>query len=283
MNISYKRMNLKEIKFSVLMPILEREDIIKGFPLALESIINNSLVPDQVLIVVDGPVSKSFKNLIEEYKNKYSLDLLWISKKVGLDKALNLGLLKCKNEIIFRADGDDLNHEKRFEIQLPYFLSSYDIVGSDIDEFNEFGEYLSSKNMPYSNEEIFKMIPYRNPINHMTVAFKKSKVLSVGGYPELFLKGDYGLWIKLIHRNMKFINIQKSLVRATTGERMINDRGGFKYIISELKLQIYLLKYGLTNIFKASIIFFIRSSLFLLPIKIKNNIYKHFLRSSKNN
>lgn len=276
-------MNLKKIKFSVLMPILERDDIIKGFPFAIESIISNSLLPDQVLVVVDGPVSRSFKYLIENYKNKYSLDLLWIPKKVGLDKALNLGLLKCKNEIIFRADGDDLNHEKRFEIQLPYFFCSYDIVGSDIDEFNELGEYLSSKKMPTSNKEIYKMISYRNPMNHMTVAFKKSKVLSVGGYPELFLKGDYGLWIKLMNRKMKFINIQKSLVRATTGERMINDRGGIKYIISELKLQKFLLKYGLTNIFQALIVLFIRSLLFILPYNIKNKIYMHFLRTLKDN
>ena len=57
-------MELKKIKFSVILPILERKDIVKGFPMAIGSIFKNSIVPDQVLVVVDGFVSKSFKGLI---------------------------------------------------------------------------------------------------------------------------------------------------------------------------------------------------------------------------
>ena len=41
----------------------------------------------------------------------------------------------------------------------------------------------------------------------MTVGFKKSSIIEVGGYPELFLKGDYGLWIKLIAFKKKIINL----------------------------------------------------------------------------
>ena len=67
-----------------------------------------------------------------------------MNEKVGLDKALNIGLKNCRNEIVFRADGDDINLENRFEMQLPYLLSGYDVVGSSIDEYDEMGRYISS-------------------------------------------------------------------------------------------------------------------------------------------
>ncbi len=268
------------IKFSVILPILEREDIILGFPKAVESIFNNTLIPDQVVITIDGFVNQNFKKIIGKYKTKYSLDLVWISSKVGLDRALNLGLLECRNEIIFRADGDDINNEKRFETQIPFLVNGYDVVGSHVDEYDANGIYISSKKVPLTDNNISKMIPFRNPINHMTVGFKKSKVLSVGGYPELFLKGDYGLWIKLKSNKLKFLNIDKALVKATAGKRMIKDRGGIRYIVSEFALQKYLLKYGLTNIFLAILIFFMRSIVFILPQYLRAMIYMRFLRNS---
>ena len=132
--------------------------------------------------------------------------------------------------------------------------------------------------MPKTDQDISKMIQFRKPINHMTVGFKKSKVLEVGGYPELFLKGDYGLWIKLKAAKLKFLNLDKSLVNATTGKRMIKDRGGIKYVISEFLLQKYLLKYGLTNLFFAIFIFFMRSLVFVLPQNLRAFIYFKFLR-----
>ena len=275
-------MKLKNIKFTVLVPILDRPDIVEGFSKALDSIYENSIKPDQVLVTVDGPVSKSFRKIIKKNEIKYSLDIVWSEKKVGLDKALNLGLTKCKNEFIFRADGDDFNKDNRFEIQLPFLLGDIDVVGSYIDEFDEYGHYISTKSVPLNDNEIEKSIPFRNPINHMTVGFKKSVVDEVGGYPELFLKGDYGLWIKLKAAKRKFKNINKSLVNATTGRRMIGHRGGLKYVISEIDLQKYLIHYKFSNILSSLIIFSLRATVFLLPSFLRSLIYKLFLRSKKN-
>ena len=272
-------MDIKNVNFSVILPVLERQDIILGFPKALESIYQNTIKPDQVVITIDGKVSKYFEEILKSYEFKSNLDLVWIPSKVGLDKALNLGLLKCRNEIIFRADGDDINKTNRFEVQLPYLLDIYDIVGSYVDEYDEDGKYISTRKVPQKDKDISKMMPFRNPINHMTVGFKKSQLTKLGGYPELFLKGDYGLWIKLKAANLKFFNIDKSFVKATTGKRMIKDRGGWKYILSEFCLQKLLLKNGLTNIFLAIVIFFTRSIVFTLPEYIRSLIYLKFLRS----
>ena len=271
-------MTIKSTKFSVLLPILDREDIVIGFPKSLESIFLNTLIPDQVVVTIDGAVSGRFKEKIIYFENKYSLDLVWTGKKVGLDKALNMGIEKCRNEYIFRADGDDLNFKERFETQLPILIEGYDVVGSYINEYDEKGFFLSTKRVPISNKDISKMIVYRNPMNHMTVGFRKEALLEVGGYPELFLKGDYGLWIKLIALKKRFKNVDHPLVKASTGSRMIKDRGGLRYVRSEFLLQKYLIRFRLSNIFFASIIFISRSTVFLMPYKIRGLIYKLFLR-----
>ena len=57
-------MKFKNIKFSVILPILDRKDIIETFPYALESIYKNTLKPDQVIVVIDGLVSSYFKEQI---------------------------------------------------------------------------------------------------------------------------------------------------------------------------------------------------------------------------
>ncbi len=274
-------MELKKVKFSVILPIIEREDIVIGFPKAIESIFKNTLKPDQVLVIIDGLVSNSFRDLILNFKKKYHFDLIWTEKKIGLDNALNLGLSNCRNEIVFRADGDDINLENRFEIQIPYLLNGYHVVGSNIDEYDLNGKYISSRKVPINNYEIRKMITYRNPINHMTVGYLKKSVLDVGGYPKLFLKGDYGLWIKLLAKNKKFINLEKCLVKATTGRRMINDRGGLRYVYSEFLLQKFLIKYKFTKFFLASLVFISRSIVFMIPSLLRYYFYMFFLRERK--
>ena len=268
-------------KFTVIIPIIDREDIVIGFPKAIKSVFDSTILPDQVLVVVDGPVSNHFYSLIIEQKEKYDLDLIWTKESVGLDKALNIAISNSKNEFIFRADGDDINKPNRFEKQIPYLENNYDLVGSHIDEFDLKGNYLASRKVPLSEAKIKKIIKFRNPFNHMTVAYKKSSVLSVGGYPELFLKGDYGLWINLVAAKKKIINLNETLVNATTGSAMIKRRGGFEYIISEYLLQIHLLKNRLTDLISAIIIFSLRSSIFLLPTYLRSIIYTKLLRTKQ--
>ena len=273
-------MSLSDKKFCVLLPILEREDIVNGFPKALKSIFSNTLIPDQVLVVVDGKVSTSFRKLILSLKSKYLLDIIWTNKKVGLENALNIGLTKCKHDFIFRADGDDINHKDRFEKQLPFLLNGFDLVGSNIDEYDENDNFIATKKVPISLSKIIKTIPFRNPLNHMTVGYKKNVVLELGGYPSLFLKEDYGLWIKFIFNKKNIKNIDRSLVKAITGRRMIKDRGGLKYIYSEFLLQKFLLSYGLTNIILGFFVFLLRSLIFFLPARFKKVFYLKFLRNS---
>lgn len=47
--------------------------------------------------------------------------------------------------------------------------------------------------MPITSKKIYDFSKKRNPLNHMSVMFRKSAVLSVGGYEQVSLFEDYFL------------------------------------------------------------------------------------------
>ena len=67
-------MELK-IKFSVILPILERKDIVKGFPMAIESI-SKYFKTRSGFSSSRWIISKSFKGLIMKLKKKYLFELI---------------------------------------------------------------------------------------------------------------------------------------------------------------------------------------------------------------
>lgn len=115
-------------------------------------------------------------------------------------------------------------------------------------------------------------------MNHMTVIFRKKAVQHVGGYPSLFLKEDYGLWVLLLKNNYKFCNSQQILVNANAGIDMYRRRGGLKYVKSEFQLQKFLYIMGMKNMFETISLFLFRSFIFLLPSNIRGIFYRKFLR-----
>ena len=75
----------------------------------------------------------------------------------------------------------------------------------------------------------------------MPDVFSKTKLIkSVGGYPNIYLREDYGLWVKLSKEGAIFHNIDEVLVHVNGGKSLYKRRSGFKNAIAEYKLQILL-------------------------------------------
>lgn len=266
-------------RFTVLMPILDRPDIANMLSRAVSSVFDNTIRPKTLLLVVDGPVSESFKNKIFSLRDIESIEIIWTDKRVGLTQALNIGLSRIDSLWTFRADGDDINESTRFESQLKYLEMGYELVGGDIREVSESGVVLHYKKSPHSQLEIIKTFKFRNPFNHMTVAFVTELAVKMGSYPDIFLREDYCLWALFLKNKCKTINLNLILVNATAGENMYKRRGGLKYIFHEYKLQKHLIACGLTKPGYAYLIGLFRVSCFVMPTWVKGLIYKYFLRS----
>jgi len=75
--------------------------------------------------------------------------------------------------------------------------------------------------MPKNNKQIRSFSRFRNPMNHMTTFYKTEAIKFAGGYPNIYLREDYGLWAKLISLNKNFINIDDFLVCVNGGNNFI--------------------------------------------------------------
>lgn len=210
-------------KFSVLMSLYHRERT--GYlKESLDSIFQNTVQPDQVVLVLDGPVGDDLLAVVNEYKVRYSaLDVYPQEVNSGLSTALNIGLNKCRNDIVFRMDTDDVCYPNRFERILHEYSEhpELEIVGSGsitIDESGNKGNRVARH--PLTQEEIYKKV-WMCPFGHPTVSFRKNAILRVGSYnpnsgPR---QDDYELWFRCVAGGLKCKNIAEPLLyfRLTSG------------------------------------------------------------------
>ncbi len=269
-------------RFSVLMCVY-KNDSADLFELAIDSIFKNTLNPSQVVIVVDGFIGDELKSILNSYKLMYAnlLDVYYLPKNIGFAHALNYGLKKVVNEWVIRADADDYNLPDRFETLIRKIKKNdnIDLIGSYI---LEIGGHTSKvvRSVPLEFSAIKKSSYRRNPFNHMSVAFRKSVVLDVGGYPNLHLHEDYGLWCLLIRKNCNCINIPNILVHANTGDSFYKRRGGIKYLIAEINFQKFIYKNCSKSLFLVFLDLLIRGIIFLSPTFFRKFFYLFFLRKN---
>ena len=238
------------MNFSVLISVYDKENP-EYLKAALESIWNKqTLKPSEIVLVKDGVLTPRLEKVIEEFNSIVPLIICKLDHNLGLGKALAIGLNSCSNELIARMDSDDISCPDRFEkqIRLMTDFPKLDISGTNIAEFHNHSEKVCShRRLPSKFTDIKKFAKKRNPLNHMTVLFKKSAVLGAGNYQPFFGYEDYYLWIRMLQNGSVIGNIPEELVYARVGNNMYARRHGFRFFRQELRLQKELLRIDFLN------------------------------------
>lgn len=271
-----------EIKFSVLMPVYYKEKA-EYFNTALESIVNQTLMPNEIVIVKDGPLTEELNSVIAKYISKYPqlFNVVALEENVGQGKARNAGLMACKHNIVALMDSDDIARKDRFEIQIKYMEQNpdVDVVGSYITEFESNPDEIESiKAVPLTHDKIYNFGKWRSPINNMTVVYKKDKVFEVGAYNSFDFGEDYLLFAKMLMNGCKFYNLEDCLVNARAGSRMLAKRVGWHKIKQEFLLFYEFKKMGYINNYQFVRNVTLKFLLRVIPHWLRSWIYKKFLR-----
>lgn len=234
-------------KFSVSMCVYGKDNP-EYFDAAIASIVNQTVKPAEIVLVVDGPIPREIDAVIEKYRANLT-DIvfrpIYLEQNVGHGEARRICFDNCKFELIALMDADDLSVRDRFEKQLNYFDDNKDVsvVGGYIHEFiNAPINCVGKRIVPPDDVDIKEYMKKRCPMNQVTVMFRKNDIASVGGYIDWYCEEDYYLWIRLALAGFKFGNINANLVDVRVGEEMYSRRGGIKYFMSEAKLQSFMLK-----------------------------------------
>lgn len=277
-----------KIQFSVLMSVYGKDNA-DFFNQALLSVTEKqTLKPEQVVIVQDGPVSSLIDDYISKAKIKEpTIEFSVLKKEInrGLAAALNDGILFCKYDWIARMDSDDISLPDRFEKQVDFICNNrtIDVVGGCIDEFIDCPEISSSiRNVPSSHSKIAEMAKTRTPMNHVSVFYSKKAVERAGLYSVDFGKlEDYRLWIDMLASGARFANLPDVLVHVRIGNGFIERRSNKREIEDWDMLQCYLLKIGWISKPKALMNKFCIRAFINMPIWMKKGAYRTVLRKHK--
>lgn len=146
--------------------------ISKQFQTAVDSILAQSLQPDEVHLIQDGPVSEELSQLVKTYVESFSyIKHLLIEYNSGLAHAINFSILNTTSKYYARMDSDDIAHPQRLAKQIAFLEahSDIDILGTWAIEFGDdpFTEQVFIRQVPTGLTEMKAMFHYRNPLTHI--------------------------------------------------------------------------------------------------------------------
>ncbi|MHB8126278.1 MAG: glycosyltransferase [Desulfitobacteriaceae bacterium] len=251
--------------------------------LSIDSMLQQTVMPDEIVIVKDGPLTAEQEEVLEAYQSKQP-DLFHIvssEKNIGLGLALNLGLKNCRNELVARMDTDDISLPERCEKQLQAFDADKDlaIVGTMVDEFYDNPKkIISSRIVPTINNDIYDFAKRRSAFNHPTVMYKKSKVLECGGYGDLRRNQDVDLFGRMLFAGCKAANLNKSLLLFRSNEALSKRRRSWENTKSYVATIRKLWKLGYSGFGDYMMVAVAQTVMFICPMEVQNWLYKKFLR-----
>lgn len=267
-------------KYSVLMSVYAKEKP-EFFRESIKSMAEQSVVPDDFVIVCDGALTAGLYAVLDEAKAKYPfINVVKTEKNMGLASALDTGLNYCKNDIVARMDSDDIAFPERMELQLEAFRKkNADIVSGTAAEFETDTDHiLEYRVLPKTTARIKSHARRRNPFNHPCTCFRKQQVYMAGGYKDCIWFEDYYLWLRMLKKGCKAYNIQQPVLYMRAGKEMYDRRGGIKYAAAALKFRKRAYSEGLCGFGDFIYTSAAHTVMALLPGKVRASLYSRFLR-----
>lgn len=202
----------KEPLISVLLPLYNEP--LSFAKQAIESILNQTYVHWELILLLDNPKNENLIHLMEYYAkldnrihphlNEYNL---------GLPDTLNKGIELANGEYVARMDGDDISSPDRFEKQITFLLEhpDFDLVGSDAYAINEEGEWIGEYHKLRTDFSQKLMLRYGS-INLIHPTWLGTiKIFEDCGYRNFTHCEDFDFMLRAYALGYNFYNIQEKL------------------------------------------------------------------------
>ncbi len=274
---------MQNSKYTVLMSVYYKEKP-EYLSLSIESMLNQTVKPDEFIIVKDGPLTTELDEVINNFVTAYpkTFNIIVNETNLGLGPALAKGIENSKNELIARMDSDDYVVSTRCERQLEKFREDpkLEMVGSYEAEFvDDIDNVISIHRVPSENDEIERFMHRRCSVLHPTVMYKKSAVLKSGNYQPVLLYEDYDLFARMVlEYHIKSYNIPEPLYYIRTSEDFFKRRGGIKYAKTVLKFKWGQYRKGYMSLMDFCISGLGQAFVCVLPNSLRKSFYMKFLR-----
>ena len=200
----------------------------------------------------------------------------------GLAFARKLAISESSNELIAVMDSDDVCVKNRFEVQIQEFADEKtDVIGGWIEEFNVHpGDQGVIRKTPIDYESIYRFGKWRNPINHVTLMFKKSSYDKVGGYSELLANEDWEMISRMLANGLVIRSVPKVLVHVKGGADMVKRRRSSRQFWGEMRVFQLMYKCNYLGLTHFIMNVFLRILIRILPSSFTVYLYRNILRKN---
>jgi glycosyltransferase involved in cell wall biosynthesis len=187
---------------------------------AVESVINQTYVPIQ-LIVVDDFSTDGSQETINQLQVQYpQFEVLLLKENVGNCAAFNRGLALAKGEYLIDLAADDVLLPDRIRKGVEALQQAGDAFGvhfSDAELMDGHGSFIRFHSDKYPHHtipqgDIYVELIQRYFICPPTILFRKSVMDKLGGYDETLAYEDFDFWIRS-SRHFKYTYSPEPLVR----------------------------------------------------------------------
>ena len=190
---------------SVIIPYFNADKYIEE---TLQSLFNQTTLPDEVIIVNDGSTSDDALNKLNDIQKQYIVKVFH-KENGGISSALNYGAKRAVCDIVFQLDADD--------IILPTYLEKFVDVFEKKEDINGVtcGYKMFYDGTDINNEANFhrKYMPegllqpkifFENCAGGSNSAFRRKVLEKMGYWDESFTSfQDWGIWLKFMQHNLK--------------------------------------------------------------------------------
>jgi glycosyltransferase involved in cell wall biosynthesis len=203
---------------SILLPVYNGEKYIRY---AIDSVLKQTFSDFELLVGFNGTTDNSKKIVSEIVDSRIKVFDYGTDK--GKSKTLNKLLKEAKYDYVCLQDDDDIWNERKLLSQLE-FLRDFDVVGTQISYMDKNGSIIGKPLLKCKHEDIvYFSLKGENQLANSSTIFKKSCIIEANGWDEsLPALEDYDLWLRLMKKGKKFLNLNDYLV-----DHRIHDESNF--------------------------------------------------------
>lgn len=256
---------------------------------ALDSILVQTRLPDELMVVTDGPVPAELEQVIHNAQftiqnEKLPVEVAYLpqEKNKGLGETLRVAVEKTQCDYVARMDADDICFPERFETQMKCFEEhpEVSVVGGQIVEFDGAETNITGRRrVPLRHEDIAVYMKSRNAMNHVTTIIRRKDLLAAGNYQPLNWLEDYYLWVRMLQQGYRFMNVPDDVVLVRAGKAQTDRRGGWNYFYYENKLFRYMRSVHFISWWRYLFNIVERGCVrLLMPLTMRYWFYRTFLR-----
>ncbi|HEY7580418.1 MAG TPA: glycosyltransferase [Acetobacteraceae bacterium] len=207
---------------------------------SLESIFCQTVLPEQLILVVCDPISTVQEAVIELYRSDSRIPLIDIIRlpKQGRAAALGAGLEACLGEWVMCVDHDHVSRPDRLAIQLSYAETSpdTDLFASWLEERSVHGQS-RVRASPVEHSAVVNALRWRNIIPYSSCLVRTTTLRAFGYRSQYDQFGNYELFIRMAAAGARFRVIPAALVS-------IQKRHHRRCKLEEIRFRYYCLRVG---------------------------------------